>query len=80
MPFKKPGQLADETFEATYLQDAFDGVMNFLEENNVPEGNNDPETIIIIRNNILGPGGSRTFTGGVYVGKTIDDIIKNDLK
>lgn len=85
MPFRKPDAataiktLADESFEADFLQDCFDGVLDFLDTNNVPEGNDDPETIIVIRNNIPSPSGVRTFSGAIYVGKPIAQIV-NDIK
>lgn len=84
MPFvKTPGTtakgVAAETFQADYLQDVFDGTMDYLSGNAVPDSPDGPETVIIIRNNVIDPEIGRTFTGAIYVGKTIDEI-KNDLK
>lgn len=79
MPFKRQNAIADETFEADNLEDSLQGAMDYLDSKNVPDGNNDPETIIILRNNIPGKDGQRTFSGSIYVGKSIDQI-KNDFQ
>lgn len=82
MGFRKPAtpdELAALKFDADYLDDCLAGVMDFLEDNNVPTTNNDGETFIVIRNSTLGADGERTFTGAIYVGKNITDI-KNDIQ
>lgn len=83
MPFKKPGQLADETFTADNLDDCGAGAGDFLSGAGVDPSAAGPEIICVFRMN--GPikyddnGTERTWTGAIYVGKAIDEI-KNDLK
>lgn len=79
MPFKKPGQFADETFFADNLDDCGAGAGDFLEGAGVDPSVSGPEVICIFRMNGPLNGLDRTWTGAIYVGKTIDEI-KNDLK
>lgn len=84
MPFKKAGQLADEIFTADNLDDCGAGAGDFLADAGVDSSVSGPEVICVFRMNgdplDFGEGKTeRTWTGAIYVGKTIDEI-KNDLK
>lgn len=71
---KAKGKLLD-TFEADNLDDSLDGIVDFLENNEVPDNAGGPETVIILSNSAIN-GNDRTWKGVTLVGHSKEEILK----
>lgn len=80
MGFKKKENF--QRFEAENIDgfdDGLSGALDALEQAGLNNSNDEPETVIVLRNNVKGPEGERRIQAIAYNGATIDQITE-DLK